>query len=89
MPGISLQMTYRNGRPVAAYIGLGRALHETSVRSEEVSPELVVDFGADGQPLGIEVIDPVTTTPAELYGVFDSLGVPRPSPRALSPLTPA
>lgn len=47
-----------------------------------------MDYGADGRPLGIEVVDPVSTTSDELYGVFDTLGLPRPSPAALSPLTP-
>ena len=82
-------MTYRNGKPVAAYIGLGRALGERCVRSEEVGPEIVVDFGADGRPLGIEVIDPISTTSDEIYGVFDTLGLRRPNPGALSPLTAA
>lgn len=86
---LSLQMTYRNGKPVAAYIGLGRALGERCVRSEEVCPEIVVDFGADGRPLGIEVIDPISTTSDDLYGVFDTLGLRRPSPGSLSPLTAA
>ena len=86
---LSLQMTYRNGKPVAAYIGLGRALGERCVRSEEVGPEIVVDYGAGGRPLGIEVVDPVSTTSDELYGVFDTLGLRRPSPGALSPLTAA
>lgn len=88
-PRLSLQMTYRNGQPVAAYIGLGRALGERCVRSEEVGPEIVVDFGADGRPLGIEVIDPLRTTTDELYGVFDALGLSRPGPGALAPLTAA
>lgn len=86
---LSLQMTYRNGKAVAAYIGLGRVMGERCVRSEEVGPEIVVDFGADGRPLGIEVIDPISATAEEVYGVFDRLGLRRPSPGALSPLTAA
>jgi hypothetical protein len=39
--------------------------------------------------LGIEVIDPVSATAEEIYGVFDALGLRRPSPGALSPLTAA
>jgi hypothetical protein len=89
MSHVSIQMTYRDGKPFAAYIGLGRAIGERSVRSEEVRPELVVDFDEDGRPLGIEVIDPVSATAEEIYGVFDALGLRRPSPGALSPLTAA
>jgi len=89
MSHVSVQMTYRDGRPFAAYIGLGRALGESSVRSEELSPEIVVDFSEDGRPLGIEVIDPSSATAEDIYGVFDVLGLRRPSPDALAPLVAA
>ncbi len=89
MSHVSVQMTYRNGQPFAAYVGLGRDLGERSVRSEELRPEIVVDYGEDGRPLGIEVIDPVSATAQDIYGVFDALGLQRPSPGALSPLTAA
>jgi len=89
MHQVSLQVTYRDGKPFAAYIGLGRKLGERSVRSEEIRPELVVDFAADGRPLGIEVVDPLLTTADEIFAVFDALGLSRPSPNALSPLVAA
>lgn len=88
-PHVSLQMTYREGKPFAAYIGLGRKLEDRSVRSEEIGPDIVVGFGEDGRPLGIEVIDPISTSAEDIYGVLDALGLSRPSPDALSPLTAA
>ena len=48
-----------------------------------------MDYGEDGRPLGIEVIDPVSATVEDIYGVFNALGLRRPSPGALSPLTAA
>jgi hypothetical protein len=86
---MSLQVTYRDGAPFAAYIGLGRRLGEQSVRTELMGPDLVVDFGADGRPLGIEVIDPPSTTAEDIFAVFDRLGLGRPSRSALSPLLAA
>lgn len=89
MQAMSLQVTYRNSAPFAAYIGLGRRLGERSARTEQVGPDLLVDFGADGRPLGIELVDPLSTTAEEIFAVFDSLGLSRPSRSALSPLLAA
>ncbi len=49
MTGRSLQITYRKGRGFAAY------LYRT-----EASPDglLVVDYAADGRPIGVEITAP-------------------------------
>lgn len=89
MEPLSIQVTYRGGRPFAAYIHLGGRPGEKSVRSEEVSPELVADFGADGRVLGVEVVSPGATTADEIFEVFDKLGLVRPTATDLGPLVAA
>ncbi len=89
MTGISLQITYRKGRPFAAYIHLDRRPGERSVRSEELGPEIVVDFAADGRPLGVEIVSPDVTPIEDVLKVFDRLGLGRPEASELAPLVAA
>jgi uncharacterized protein YuzE len=86
---VSLQITYRKGRPFAAYIHLDRKPGEKSARTEAISPDLLVDYGADGRALGIEVVTPVAVSLEDLYAVFDKLGIGRPSAAELAPLRAA
>jgi hypothetical protein len=89
MQSISIQVTYRRGRPFAAYIHLGHQSGEKAARSEEVAPELVADFAADGRVLGVEVISPGATTVDDIFDVFDKLGLVRPTALELAPLVAA
>ena len=59
----SLQITYRKGRPFAAYLYLSRATGERSVRTEASADGLLtVDFASDGRPIGIEITAPGAVT---------------------------
>ena len=89
MMPVSLQITYRKGRPFAAYIYLNRKPGEKSARTEEASPDLLVDYAADGRPIGIEIVTPEAVTVDEVNAVFDRLGLGRPSPIDLAPLQAA
>jgi uncharacterized protein YuzE len=86
---VSIQITYRRGRPFAAYIYLNRKPGERSARTEEVSSDLLVDYAEDGRPIGIEVVTPESVSLDEVYALFDRLGLGRPSAADLSPLAAA
>jgi len=86
---VSLQITYRRGRPFAAYIYLNRKPGEKSARTETVSPDLLVDYAVDGRPIGMELVTPEAVTIDEVYALFDRLGLGRPSPADLAPLQAA
>lgn len=59
----SLQITYRKGRPFAAYLYLSRVTGERSARTEASADGLlIVDFAADGRPIGIEITAPGAVT---------------------------
>ena len=55
MKTVSLQITYRKGKPFAAYIYLSHQHSQKSVRTEAVTEDLLIDYAQDGTPLGIEV----------------------------------
>lgn len=89
MSTYSLQVTYRQGKPFAAYLYLPHAPGTKSARTEEVTEDLLIDFAADGTPLGIEIVSPGDVTVEEIHAAFDRLGLTRPEPADLSPLRAA
>ena len=48
-----LEVTYRQGKPFAAYLYLDRRTGDKSARTERHGHWLV-DFAADGRPIGVE-----------------------------------
>jgi len=53
-----LEITYRKGRLMAAYLYLPREIGEKSKRTEKLSEGILVDYGKSNRPIGIEIIDP-------------------------------
>ncbi len=89
MNALSVEVTYRKGKPFAAYVYLGRKPGQKSARTEEVAPELLIDYAEDGTPIGIEVVSPGYVTVDEIMAVFDKLGLSRPDPEELAPVQAA
>jgi hypothetical protein len=48
-----LEVTFRQGRPFAAYLYLPRRPGEKSYRTRRIEPGLMVDFNRRGRPIGI------------------------------------
>lgn len=69
-----LEVTFRRGRPIAAYYYLPRGADEKSVRTRRVEPGLIVDFAANGQAIGIEITTPDMVSLAGLNAVLQELG---------------
>jgi hypothetical protein len=57
-----LEMTYRHGKPLAGYIHLPRRDGDRVARSQKAAPGLVVDYAADGRPIGLEITSPATVS---------------------------
>ena len=53
-----LEVTYRNGKPLAAYLYLSRNPGDASVRTVKKGGGLLIDFAADGRAIGIEITAP-------------------------------
>ena len=69
-----LEVTFRHGRPLAAYYYLPRRRGERSVRCVRVEPGLIIDYGRHGRPIGIEITTPSKVSVAALNRVLKRLG---------------
>ncbi len=71
-----LEVTFRHGRPLVAYYYLRRHPGQKSYKSRAAAPGLVVDYARNGQPIGIEITSPRTTTLAAINKLLKELGFP-------------
>lgn len=71
----SLQVTYRKGRPFAAYLHLSHATGEKSARTV-ASPDglLIVDYGSSGRALGLEITAPGAVSLERVNALLAELG---------------
>jgi hypothetical protein len=69
-----LEVTFRHGRPMAAYYYLPRSAGQRSVRTRRVEPGMVIDFAADDQAIGIEITAPDLLSLHDLNAVLEQLG---------------
>lgn len=84
-----LEVTYRKGRPLAAYYYLPRQDGDRSARTERAEGGLLVDYAADGRPIGIEITSPSLLEVAALNRVLVRLGQAPVLPEDLAPLVAA
>jgi len=89
MDDIYLVVTYRHGKPFAAYLHFPRRPDEKSYRSKRVEPGLVIDFNRKGKPLGVEITAPSVITLRALNRVLRDLGLPTLKRADLAPLLAA
>jgi hypothetical protein len=82
-----LEVTYRRGRPLAAYVSLPRKAGDKSVRTEQPFPGIVVDYAADGRPIGIEITSPKAVKLNNLNRVLDGMKQGKLSESDWAPLT--
>ena len=81
-----LEITFRKGKPLAAYLYLSSASDVKSLRTEPRGAGLVVDFGPEDQPIGLEITAPGQMTPARINEVLRSLDLSPMTEEDLSPL---
>ena len=73
----SLQVTYRKGRAFAAYLHLSRLTGEKSTRTVASHDGLlVVDYGAAGRAVGVEITAPQAVPLERLNQLLAELGEP-------------
>lgn len=81
-----LEVTFRHGRPLAAYLYLPRQPKDKSYRTERVEPGLVIDYSRTGRPIGIEITAPSKLSAPMLNRVLRRLGAPTVTRADLAPL---
>ncbi len=71
----SLQVTYRKGRPFAAYLHLSHATGEKSAKTV-ATPDglLVVDYSGGGRAVGVEITAPQAVSLERLNRLLAELG---------------
>ena len=84
-----LEVTFRHGRPIAAYYYLPRNTSQKCVRTRRVEPGLVIDFAADDKAIGIEITTPAKVSLAALNAVLRELGHAPASEADLAPVLAA
>ncbi|MGQ0667723.1 MAG: DUF2283 domain-containing protein [Nitrospiraceae bacterium] len=84
-----LEVTYRKGQPLAAYLYLPRAVGTRCVRTQEVSSGLLVDFSESGDAIGLEILAPALVTVAQVNAALTTLGLPTLTSEELAPLKAA
>ena len=89
MRGRYLEVTFRKGRAIAAYLYLPRRGAERAARVSKATPGLLIDYNADGKAIGIEITAPGKLRVAALNRVLTRLGQPRLGPEELAPLLAA
>jgi hypothetical protein len=70
-----LEVTFRRGKPLAAYLYLPRAPSAKAARTTDEGHGLRVDFDAAGTPIGVEITAPQAATIADVNEVLSRLGL--------------
>lgn len=84
-----LEVTFRHGRAIAAYLYLPRQPEDRSVRTKRIEPGLIVDFGPGERPIGIEITAPGRVSLADVNRVLEEFGLSPVSQDDLAPLLAA
>jgi len=86
MKGRFLEITYRNGKPIAAYLYLPRRPDDHSASTKRLDGGLVIDLAKDGVAIGIEITSPRITTLADLNRALAEAKQPELLPDEAAPL---
>ena len=84
-----MEVTYRRGKLLAAYLHLPRRSGDVSVRVEEYESAFLIDWTADGRPIGIEMPSPSLVTLEGLNRVLADLNLDPVPPEELAPVVAA
>ncbi len=82
-----LEVTFRHGRPLAAYLYLPRSPSDCSRRIVQADGGLIIDYTESGKPIGIEITAPAAVTIGCLNAVLKSLNVATLTEEDLVPLS--
>lgn len=71
-----LEVTFRRGRPLAAYLYLPRASGAKVARTRDAGHGMRVDYDASGSSMGVEITAPRAVELEQLNAVLAELGQP-------------
>jgi len=84
-----LEITFSNGKALAAYLYFKQDRSAPSARSEKIDDDLIVDYDSNGKPIGLEIVSPSTTSIEQIKAALNKLNIEPISDKDLSPLQAA
>lgn len=81
-----LEVNFRKGKPLAAYLYLPRQSGAKSARTEEAGEGLLIDYSAEGGAIGLEITAPGRVTLEEINRVLERIGAGRIGPEEMAPV---
>ena len=84
-----LEVTFRHGKPLAAYYYLPREAGQKATRTRRSEPGLIIDLTAEGKAIGIEITAPSRVSLDALNAVLRELGQAPASEADLAPMIAA
>lgn len=76
MSAIFLEVSFRHGKPFAAYLRLPRLPGAAVARTIEAEPGILADLDAQGAVLGVEIVSPSPESGAAVRRVLATLQGP-------------
>ena len=70
-----LEVTFRKGKPLAAYLHLPRKTGIKVARTTDAGRGVKIDFDGEGTPIGVEITAPSAITASALNAILASFGV--------------
>ena len=89
MPPSFLEVTYRHGKPLVAYLQVDRRPGELTAQTEERDFGINVDYAEDGRVLGVEFVAPSLLTRDIIRRLMKDLRLSDASTDDLAPLVNA
>jgi len=84
-----LEVTFRRGRPIAAYLYFPRREGDRTASTRLLGSGLVVDLASDGHPLGLEITTPGSITLERVNEALAELGADTVTREDLAPVLAA
>jgi hypothetical protein len=81
-----LEITFRRGKPIAAYLYLPRLENDKSCRVAKEEHGLLVDLAEDGRPIGIEILSPNTVSLSSINEILTKYSLPLLDNEEVAPL---
>lgn len=81
-----LEVTFRKGKPLAAYLYLPRPPGARAVRTSDAGRGVKIDYDTREIPIGVEITAPAAITVDELLALLATLGIDQLDRDELAPL---
>ncbi|MDM8523174.1 DUF2283 domain-containing protein [Desulfococcaceae bacterium HSG8] len=84
-----LEVTFRHGLPIAAYLYFNRKPGDKSYRTSKAEPGMLIDYEQNGRAIGIEITAPTRVTVSDLNRILLEIGASTITGDDLAPLKAA